>query len=459
MGRRLFQEVYASQDRTDALGLPDLMVVSEADDPETADSIYHAVHKTYFSKEKQICPYCQGANTAETKIRSRKFKDILPSANGNRKVIDLIFHQRYFRCDDCNRIFSENIDFAEDGCRYTNRLSDLLAEGTLTETYERVCKRYGVPASKTSVGVIMRRRLRLKAEQLPPLETPEVMTIFVPYFYNNAYPVVLGINGNSVRLIDVLSESSQSAYAVFFSTLDRTKVKQVFIDPDEQLHAAAATAFPGASIMVSEECVMRYIREGLADVIKKEGTRCFVYQRYHTLCKDEKYLNAPERRQVNRTLSRRHRLAGAYRAYQDLLVRMGSRWTIPIITGWIDDLPQYLDDAADEGEQLEELLEFDIINDITQLYERQINDYLALENKPSSAMASAVMGILDSLEEMPYCIYDVLHARMMLNVEHDWKLRDGQKYRTGVPVERLTEKMNEITDKIKSKKENEDNGY
>ena len=39
MGRRLFQEVYASQDRTDALGLPDLMVVSEADDPETADSI------------------------------------------------------------------------------------------------------------------------------------------------------------------------------------------------------------------------------------------------------------------------------------------------------------------------------------------------------------------------------------------------------------------------------------
>ena len=109
MGRRLFQEVYASQDRTDALGLPDLMVVSEADDPETADSIYHAVHKTYFSKEKQICPYCQGANTAETKIRSRKFKDILPSANGNKKVIDLVFHQRYFRCDDCNRIFSENI--------------------------------------------------------------------------------------------------------------------------------------------------------------------------------------------------------------------------------------------------------------------------------------------------------------------------------------------------------------
>ena len=80
MGRRLFQEVYASQERTDALGLPELLVVSEADDPETADLTYHVVRKSYFSKEKQICPYCQGANTAETKIRSRKFKDILPSA-------------------------------------------------------------------------------------------------------------------------------------------------------------------------------------------------------------------------------------------------------------------------------------------------------------------------------------------------------------------------------------------
>lgn len=454
MGRKLFQEVYASQERTDALGLPELLVVSEADDPETADLTYHVVHKSYFSKDKQFCPYCQGTNTSETKIRPRKFKDILPSVNGERKVIDLIFHQRYFRCDECKRIFNENIDFAEDGCRYTNRLSDLLAEGTLTETYEKVCERYGVPASKTSVGVIMRRRLRLKSEQLPPLDTPDVMTIFVPYFYNNAYPIVLGIYGSRVRLIDVLSESSQSAYAVFFSKLDKARVRQVFIDPDEQLHAAAATAFPDASIMVSEECVMRFVREGLTDVIRKEGTRCFVYQRYHTLCKDEKYLNGYERRQVNRTLNRRHRLAGAYRAYQDLLVRMESKWTIPIITGWVDDLQQYLEDEADEDEQLEELWEFDVLKDIMQLYEQPICDYIALERKPPAAMASAVMSILDSLDSMPYCIYDVLHARMMLNVDHEWTLRDGQRFRTGIPVERLIEKMNDITEKIRSKKEN-----
>lgn len=460
MGRRLFQEVYVSPDRTKALDLSELIVVSEMDDLETKNSIYHTVHRSYFSKEKAVCPYCKSTNTSETKIRSRKYKDILPSnKNGERTVIDLIYHQRYFRCDDCKHVFNEDIDFAEEGCRYTNRLSDLLAEGTLTQTYEKVCKEYGVPASKTSVGVIMRRRLRMRIEQLPPLKTPDTLVIFVPYFYSNAYPVVLSINGGAVRLIDVLSESSESAYAVFFNGLERKRVKRIYIDPDEQLHNAVYTAFPGASILMSEECILRYIRECLGEVIKREGTRCFVYKRYHTLCKAEKYLSRSEQKQIERTLNRCHRLAGAYNAYQDLLVSMEGKWDVPKIIGWIEDLPEYLGDSANEGEDLEELIEFDFVRDILELYEPQVNEYLALDQKPAAALASAVMAILDSLHEMPFCIFDVLHARMMLNVDHELEIVDGKKYRTGIPVNLLTEKMNDITDIIKTKKEKGEDVY
>ena len=455
MGKSLFQEVYASVDRTDALALPELMVVSEADDPETAAFTYHAVHKSYFSKDKAICPYCRGNNTTETKIRSRKFKDILPSKNGEKNIIDLIFHQRYFRCGDCNRVFREDINFAEESCRYTNRLSDLLAEGTLTQTYEKVCKEFGVPSSKTSVGIIMRRRLRMKTEELPPLAAPDALCIFVTPYYSTYYPVVLGMYGDRVRLIDILSESSESAYAIFFSGLDKSKVKQIFIDPDEQLHNAAAAAFPRARIMLSEECVQRYIRDALKDVIKKDGSRCFIHQRYHTLCKPESYLSDYEQRQVTNTLRRRHRLAAAYNAYQELLHSMVSGWNIDRILGWIEDLPEYIGDYADEGEELEALYEFDIVRDVLKLYEPLVNEYLKLRKKPPAAMSSAVMSISDSLEDMPFCIYDVLHARMLLNVEHDCILQDGNKYRIGVPVERLTEKMSKITRQIRSKKENE----
>ena len=104
MGKRLFHEVFTSKDRTDALALPELMVVSEEDDKDTVEYVYHTVHKSYFSKEKPICPYCQSQHTTETKIRPRKYKDILPTTTDERMVIDLVFHQRYFRCDDCNRV-------------------------------------------------------------------------------------------------------------------------------------------------------------------------------------------------------------------------------------------------------------------------------------------------------------------------------------------------------------------
>lgn len=295
----------------------------------------------------------------------------------------------------------------------------------------------------------------MKTEELPPLATPDVLCIFVAPYYSNFYPIVLGMYGDRIRLIDILGESSESTYAVFFSGLDKTKVKQIYIDPDEQLHNAVTAAFPKAKIMLSEECVQRYIRDAFKDVIKKDGSRCFIHQRYHTLCKPESYLSEYEQRQVTNTLKRRHRLAAAYNAYQELLHSMASGWNIDRILGWIDDLPEYINDYADEDEELEALWEFDIINEVLRLYETQVNEYLKLKKKPPAAMSSAVMSISDSLEEMPYCIYDVLHARMLLNVEHDWILRDGNKYRIGVPVERLTEKMSEITRQIRSKKENE----
>ena len=295
----------------------------------------------------------------------------------------------------------------------------------------------------------------MKTEQLPPLATPEALCIFVAPYYSTYYPIVLGIYGDRVRLIDVLSESSESAYAVFFAGLEKNKVKQVFIDPDEQLHAAVTAAFTNAKIMLSEECVQRYIRDSFKDVIKKDGSRCFIHQRYHTLCKPESYLSDYEQRQVANTLRRRHRLAAAYNAYQELLHSMSSGWSIERILGWLDDLPEYVGDYADADEELEALNEFDVVRDVLELYESQVNAYLKLRKKPPAAMTSAVMSISDSLEDMPFCIYDVLHARMLLNVEHDCILQDGNKYRIGVPVERLTEKMSKITRQIRSKKENE----
>ena len=145
--------------------------------------------------------------------------------------------------------------------------------------------------------------------------------------------------------------------------------------------------------------------------------------------------------------------------YHGLLQSMATGWNIRRIVEWVDDLPNYLMDYSDDGEQLEPLVEFDIVKMVLQLFEPQINTFLALKEKPPAAMASSIMSIMDSLEEMPFCIYDVLHARMLLNVEQDYILKDGTTYRMGVPIDRLTKKMHDITEQITKKKEFERYGY
>lgn len=460
MGKCLFRQVYVSTERTAALALPQLQVVSELDEADKKETTYHTVHSSYFAKEKPVCPVCGKQNTTETKIIPRAFKDLLPSTDKHVKVIDLIFHQRYFRCKDCgNLVFHESIDFAEEGCKFSNRLSDLIAEGTLTRTYERVCKEYGVPASKASVGIIMRRRMRLKADLQPPLKTPDALTIFIAEFFSGFYPLVLGTYGREVRLLDILPASSTTDYRLFFQQFDRNALKQVFIDPDEQLHSAVLDAFPQAEIMVSEEYVRRCIRNALKDVIKKEGNHCNIHRRYAKLTSPAAHLTEGEKGRINKGMEKLPRIRAAYNAYQDLLRRMESGWTIPLLLEWLESMPDYITDETTEGEQVQSLTEFSFLKDVLTLYEQQVQQYLNSEKKPPSAVESAVTGLLDALDYMPYCIYDVLRARMLSNVEQELVEIDGKKYRTGVRVDKLTEAMNDIAQKIRDKKEREEYGY
>lgn len=461
MGKRLFQQVYISKDRTEKLHLPQLQVVSELDEMDKMATTYHVVKASYFKKDKAKCPTCGGDHTAATKIVPRCFKDCLPDDGNRIKVIDLILHQRYYRCLDCkNLVFHEKIDFAEEGCKYTNRLSDIIAVGTLTRSYEKVCKEYGVPASKASVGIIMRRQLQLHADTQPPLKTPDALVIFMTYFFSDAHPIILGIYGQDIRLLDILDTSSRMDYRIFFQQLDCKAVKQVFIDPDEQMHYAVAETFPNAEIMISEEYIQRCIRESFKEVIRKEGNRCSIRRRYYTLTVPENYLQEGEHKRVLSGLKKLHRIRAAYNAYQDLLSSLDTgKWKIEMLTGWLASIPEYIQDEGPVGEEILPLTEFDLLGDIINLYEPQIKAYLSSKNKPPAGMKRAVTGILDAIDEMPYCIYEVLRARMLLNVEQEQVVVDGNKYRAGVRIEKLIEKMRHITSQIQAKKEKEEYGY
>ena len=454
MGKRLYESFNISPERTKQLGIQELAVLSQSDD----EFQYRAVSQNYFSKGKTICPTCGGRKTRVSKIVTRKLKDILPVPNEKGRVIDLTFDQRYYKCLDCgNRVFPENISFAEPGCRYSNRLSDLLAEGTLTHSYSKVCAYYGVPASKTSVGVIMRRIFRQRLEKLPPIKTPITLSVFLVEYFGYSYPVIMNIADDGVYFVDILEESSEEAYQTFFSQFEANEVQHIFADADEQLVGALSVLFPQAKIVMTDECLLRYVKNAFSEIINDEGKYCGVPRRINAFTSRKQYLATGEKRRVGHALETRPRLRAAYNAYQDLLNRIESPWTVNTILQWIDQLPEYLADETPDGETLPELQEFDIVKTILEMYKPLFEDYLSMDNKPPANYASCVSGIADAVASMPCCIYEVLRARMTLNSPYKTEAVNSRTYRIGISVDVLIQSTNAITNKIMEERDND--GY
>jgi len=435
MGKRRFEKCEVSKTKTEELGIEGLLVI------ETDDSDHFiAVHKNYFKNEdRPRCPSCDSEKTRSSKVVTRTFKDIL-SADDSKgfKIVDLVFNQRYLRCDGCGKsVFPEDISFASKGCRYTDRLSDKLADGTLTYSYKRVCDYYGVPASTASVGAIMRRRTQFWEASMPPIYTPETLAIFEVEFYKRIYPVVFTVRAGEPYFLDILKESSEQAYITFFKKLNVNKVKMIYIDPVESLFNAVKSFFPSVSVMVSDECILRYARMALHDVIYKDGKRMPVRHKYATLAQKKDIItDVYTKRQLVASFQSRPLLKAAYDHYQKLLTLMEDKWQYSDITTWADAIP-------------DNLPEFDILTGMVELFGDHIKAFSEEVGSTSGTYSTYVSQFIEAINEMLFCIYDVLRARTIFSAPPDTIIEDETEKRMGVRVGRLISKLEEVTGNIK----------
>ena len=322
MGKKLYTKQDISKAKTEWLGIPELVVLKDSSD----DVCLEVVHRRYFEGEKLPCPACQSLKTRCSKIVDRKLKDLLWLDDNHKEfqIIDLLFHQRYLRCDNCGQsVFSEPTEFGEKGCRFSNRLSDALADETFQFSYKKVCQHYGVPASTASVGEIMRRRIQYRESLLPLLRTPHIISIVEVFFFGELYPAVLGVWDGEVYCLDILRDSSEETCGVFLKSLDANQVETVYVDPVDSLFNVANQYFPMASIVVTDEAIKRYARNAMLDIIHSDGKRFPVVhkdRRLTVLCK-----NLDDKRVIPRIkegMKSRPRLKLAYDHHQRMLELM-----------------------------------------------------------------------------------------------------------------------------------------
>ncbi len=436
MGKKLYTKQDISKAKTEWLGIPELVVLKDSSD----DVCLEVVHRRYFEGEKLPCPACQSLKTRCSKIVDRKLKDLLWLDDNHKEfqIIDLLFHQRYLRCDNCGQsVFSEPTEFGEKGCRFSNRLSDALADETFQFSYKKVCQHYGVPASTASVGEIMRRRIQYRESLLPLLRTPHIISIVEVFFFGELYPAVLGVWDGEVYCLDILRDSSEETCGVFLKSLDANQVETVYVDPVDSLFNVANQYFPMASIVVTDEAIKRYARNAMLDIIHSDGKRFPVVhkdRRLTVLCK-----NLDDKRVIPRIkegMKSRPRLKLAYDHHQRLLELMEKKWSMDELREWAEQIPA-------------EVNEFFTVGDVIDVFDKQLSNFLALGETPPNNYQFAVQGICDAIKDMPHCIFDVMRGRCIFSTTHDIVEENGELQRYGIKSNRLIEKINEISKNIR----------
>lgn len=440
MGRKLYAKQDISKTKTAWLGIPNLMVLEGSGD----DKPIEVVHRRYFEGEKLPCPACQSVKTRCSKIVDRKLKDLIWLDEDHKRfqIVDLILHQRYLRCDNCGKsVFPETAEFGEKGCRFTNRLADALADGTFQYSYKKVCQHYGVPASTASVGEIMRRRIQYRECLLPPVRTPHIISIVEVVFYGEVYPAVLGIWDGEVYCLDILQDSSETTCGAFLKKLDATQVETVYVDPVDSLFNAVNQYFPLASIVVTDEAIQRYAINAMLDIIHSDGKRFPVVHKDRRLTVLRKNLDDKSViPRIKEGMKCRPRLKQAYDHHQRLLELMETKWSMDELRGWIEQIPEEVD-------------EFLAVGDVVDVFNEQISLFLALEEKPPNNYQFAIQGICDAIKDMPHCIFDVLRGRCIFSTSHDTVEENGELRRYGIKANRLIEKINKISKNIREDRE------
>ena len=441
LGKKLYTKENISKAETEWLGIPELVVLKTNRD----DVGLEVVHRRYF--EKLLCPACRSSRTRCSKIVDRKLKDLLWLDEDHKtfQIISLLFHQRYMRCDSCGQsVFPEPTEFGEKGCKFTNRLSDALADGTFQFSYKKVCQHYGVPASTASVGEVMRRRIQYRESLLPPIRTPHIISIVEVVFFGEFYPAVLGIWDGEVYCLDILRDSSEETCGAFLKTLDANQVETIYVDPVDSLFNAVNQYFPMASIVVTDEAIQRYARNAMLDIIHSDGKRFPVVHKDRRLTVLHKDLD--DRTVIPRIkegMKSRPRLQRAYNHHQRLLELMETKWSMEDLRTWADQIPTEVD-------------EFLAVGDIIDIFGEQLSGFLTLGEKPPNNYQFAVQGICDAIKDMPHCTFDVMRGRCIFSITHDTMEENGELWRYGIKSSRLTEKINEISANIR---EERDYGY
>ena len=453
VGKKAFKKDLISKSNTDKLNISSLYVIGIGCSGE-----YETVHTRYFdrSKDKEIkCPKCNGNAVRTSKIEKRTFYELIEDDfpieetevfRASSKVVTIEFNQRYLACKQ-NHVFPEPVDFIDKGCIYAHRLSDAIAKRILYYSYRKVCNHFNVPSSPASIKPLVNRYISNLCNQMPPIKTPNQLTLLEIPFSKNSYILALSIfetnTDNHIKqeiyAIDIFDSPSGSKIREFLKELNSIKISTVYIDPIDDLRNTVCAILPNTQIIVSKECLLRYAKNALIEVKKKDGKFFPIRKnRNDTLTLPNKHLAYEDLEKLEKGFynSRFARLKKAYDYYQELIDIFYQNWNYTQILDWANRIPANLN-------------KFDLLKTVIKNFQSEI---IIPSAKLPDDYSTEINGIFETFENIPSGIFEVLRARCFFSITYDKITESNDTNRLGIRIDRFIANLKKISEIIEDRR-------
>lgn len=209
-----------------------------------------------------ICSSCSSLKMIRFGIRTRKFQD-LPMHG---KKVEIIYHLRRFRCQECGVVTTEEVHSDMDVKRSTTRrFLQYVIRQSPHRTFTSLAIELGVD-EKTIRNIV--NDFHSKHSELPVVPAPRILGIDEVHLVKKMRCVITNIE--DARLYDMLEVRSQRAVTNFLIRMpERKNVEVVCMDMYAPYKRAANFAFKDATVVVDKFHVLKYANTAMEDVRKR----------------------------------------------------------------------------------------------------------------------------------------------------------------------------------------------
>ena len=238
---------------TKLLGLPGVIV---EDSIETESTIILSVRA---SSKTAVCPRCGQISRRLHQNKKHLVKDL---AISNREVI-LRVNRRQFKCEQCQRPFSETLDFVQNKKSFTNRYAQTITEQVIHSDVDNVAKNNKLSSEEvwSMVMAVSEKMLPVNIENLRRLGIDEISLV-----KGQGKFIVVLVDLETHKLIGLVSERTQSAIKkVMLSWGEKVlnQIEEVSMDMTGNYKSLVNQLCPNAAVTVDRFHVTKMVHEEL----------------------------------------------------------------------------------------------------------------------------------------------------------------------------------------------------